>query len=340
MLSTIVFVAVFVGLLVVSVVLWALCLRLGLWWAKAPDVTMRRVVLATATIIVLQIMLNVLFAIASSASDTPSILLACLEFAAAVIVAWSVIARVFRVRFLRAVQAWFPTLAASVATILLVLLVLRPFVYDAFVVPTNSMAPTLVGDHWRGMCPECGEPNYTSPVDARYGRPDPPPMICRNFHVAQHSTPGKRVYSGDRFLAAKFFAPRRWDLIVFQYPEDPSTLYVKRLVGLPGEEIIIREGSVWANGKELKRPDSIRGIEYLAQFPDWPGIEVWGSLDRPARLAEDEYFVLGDFSAQAKDSRFWERGVPGHNPFAVPESYLTGVVTHIYWPLSRWRVLR
>ena len=48
--------------------------------------------------------------------------------------------------------------------------------------------------------------------------------------------------------------------------------------------------------------------------------------------------MLGDFSA-GMDSRSG-RGAPGHPPYAVPESYLIGVVTHIYWPPSRWRVLR
>jgi hypothetical protein len=63
-------------------------------------------------------------------------------------------------------------------------------------------------------------------------------------------------------------------------------------------------------------------------------------VDHSARLGEDEYFVLGDFSAMSKDSRLWGEGAPGHHPFAVPESHLRGVVTHIYWPPDRWRILR
>jgi hypothetical protein len=65
-----------------------------------------------------------------------------------------------------------------------------------------------------------------------------------------------------------------------------------------------------------------------------------GTKDRPAVLADDEYFVLGDFSAQSSDSRWWYEGAPGHNPYAVPRSHVRGVVTHIYWPPQRWRVLR
>ena len=63
-------------------------------------------------------------------------------------------------------------------------------------------------------------------------------------------------------------------------------------------------------------------------------------LSRPAKLGDDEYFVLGDFSPQAKDSRLWREGAPGHTPYAVPASHIRGVVTHIYWPPKRWRILR
>jgi signal peptidase I len=135
-------------------------------------------------------------------------------------------------------------------------------------------------------------------------------MICGNFHVTQLPNVAKLAHSGDRILVAKFLTPQRWDLVVFQYPENPSLVYVDRLVGMPGEEILVRDGS------------------------------VWGSAERPALLGDDEYFVLGDFSAQSNDSRMWKKGAAGHNPFAVPESHLIGVVTHIYWPLDRWRIFR
>ncbi|MGE3778694.1 MAG: signal peptidase I, partial [Pirellulaceae bacterium] len=242
--------------------------------------------------------------------------------------------------FVRALQAWLPTLLAKVTMVTLVLLVLRPFVYEAFRVPTNAMAPTLLGQHWKGTCPECGKPNYCTPGDERYGIADPPLMICDDFHVIRASDIDKTVHAGDLFMVAKFFVPRRWDLVVFQYPEEPATLYVMRLVGLPGEEVHVEDGSVWIDGVRQTPPDSIRGIEYLSELPDWFGPDLWGSETRPALLGNDEYFVLGDFSAQSKDSRLWERGALGRNPFAVPESHMKGVVTHTYWPPHRWRIHR
>ena len=165
-------------------------------------------------------------------------------------------------------------------------------------------------------------------------------MICRdNFHTTQVTDRGGEVFSGDRFLVVKFLKPRRWDIVAFRFPGDPSVLYVKRLVGLPGEQITIKDGQIWADGEMLIPPDSIRGIEYSSPS-QLRASGTWGSPDRPAKLGEAEYFVLGDFSQQSEDSRFWKRGAPGHNPFAVPESHLRGVVTHIYWPPSRWRTFR
>jgi hypothetical protein len=50
--------------------------------------------------------------------------------------------------------------------------------------------------------------------------------------------------------------------------------------------------------------------------------------------------VLGDFVAQSSDSRFWETGAHGHPPYAVPAENISGVVIHIYWPISRWASFR
>jgi signal peptidase I len=339
MLSTIFVVAIFVSLVVLQIILWAVFLRLGLRWARVPEVTTRRIVAATASVIAIQSVLYIPFRLFAPASDAQAIFIGVLELAATVLVPCLIIMQVFRARFFRSLQAWLPTLLPSVAMVLVAFLVLRPFICEAFVSPTNAMAPTLLGNHWQGRCPECGQPTFCSPVDAWYGRPETPRMICGNFHVNQIPDVPQQAFPPDRFLVAKFLTPKRWDVVVFQYPENPSTLYVMRLIGLPGETIHLEGGVVWANGNKLEPPDSLRGIEYLSELPDWPS-SVWGTKDRPAVLGADEYFVLGDFSAQSRDSRLWEQGASGHNPFAVPESHMRGVVTHIYWPPQRWRILR
>ena len=146
-------------------------------------------------------------------------------------------------------------------------------------------------------------------------------------------------HEGDRLLACKLLTPKRWDLIVFRYPQDPSVNYVKRLVGLPGEKLAIHDGAVWINGEKMEPPDSIRGIRYS------PTIESHGQVysgpgSVPVELGPDEYFVLGDFVDASSDSRFWEQGAPGHPPYAVPASHIVGVVINIYWPPSRWTSFR
>jgi signal peptidase I len=339
--STLIFATSLLGLLAASLVLWALFLRLGLWWAKVKDVTTGRIVLAVVLAVVLQLTLSIVLQFAPAASPVADLLRRVLELAAAVLIPCLAIMAVFKTSFFRAVQAWLPTLLATAVSLAFALLVLRPFLFEAFVSPTNAMAPTLLGNHWQGTCTECGAPAFCSPIPPEYAfRAETPLMICRdNFHLTQPADVGNRVFRPDRFVVAKFLKPRRWDLVAFHFPEDLSALYVMRLVGLPGEEITIRDGCVWANGEKLEPPDSLHGIEYAAELQDVPW-DLWGTPDRPAQLGEGEYFVLGDFSPQSKDSRLWQRGAPGHPSFAVPESHFYGVVTHTFWPPERWRVFR
>jgi signal peptidase I len=222
--------------------------------------------------------------------------------------------------------------------IILTVFVVKPFMFEAYVVPTNSMAPTILGRHWEGRCPRCGGPAYATPERGPIDRPVQ--MICgKDRRSCEVANPPRVEHSGDRFLANKLIAPRRWDVIVFRNPADPKISYCKRLVGLPGETVTIKEGAVWIDGKRQTPPDFCKGIEYLDHFEGW-SVTVWGSEAHPAKLGADECFVLGDFSARAKDSRLWEQGAPGHPPYAVPASYIVGVVTHIYRPPSRWRTLR
>ena len=141
--------------------------------------------------------------------------------------------------------------------------------------------------------------------------------ICRQFHVAQQERAGTPATFADRFLVAKFLRPQRWDVVVFHPPHDPATLYAMRLVGMPGEEVTIRDGQVVINGQVVTPPPELSGIRYSVDEGPRP---IRGSEQHPAKLAEGEYFVLGDFSKRTYDSRYWITGYPGHPPFAVPES--------------------
>jgi signal peptidase I len=141
-------------------------------------------------------------------------------------------------------------------------------------------------------------------------------------------------------MVCKLIKPRRWDLIIFHPPEDPSTLYVKRLVGLPGEKLEIRDGAVWVDGKKLEPPESIAKIRYSATIEFLEGMTISGAGLTPIKLGPDECFVLGDNVDAAHDSRFWRTGFPDHPAYAVPSSQIEGVVINIYWPISRWTSFR
>ncbi len=110
-------------------------------------------------------------------------------------------------------------------------------------------------------------------------------------------------------------APKRGEIIVFQFPRDPTQDFVKRVVGLPGEVIEMRDGSVFVDGNHLEEP-------YLAAKDSTD--RVWD------RLGEGEYIVLGDNRTQSNDSRNWG---------PVPEANLRGKVWMVYWPVPGIRIL-
>jgi signal peptidase I len=218
----------------------------------------------------------------------------------------------------------------------MVMAVVRPFLFEAYSQPTNGMAPTILGRHLVGTCPSCGGTAYISAASLADLSPRTDLGICgRCLRASTVAAIGHTVSSGDFLIAAKFLRPRRWDLVVFRYPEDPSINYVMRVVGLPGEQVELKDGDVWIDGARASKPAEIAGLVYLAHPIDEERA-TWG----PGQLGRGEYFVLGDFSRRAKDSRVWETGAPGHPSYAVPESYVVGVVTHIYWPFRRWRSFR
>jgi signal peptidase I len=214
---------------------------------------------------------------------------------------------------------------------------LKIFIAEAFIISSNSMAPTILGPHWEAPCPSCGSPCFATPEPGHRG---PVLMICesdrRSYRVAN---PSDAVYSGDRLLVNKLATPARWDVIAFRHPEAPERIHCSRLVGLPGETVKIHDGVVWIDGRKQRPPKGCKGIEYLDDVEGWPD-KIWGTDATPAKLGVDEYFVLGDFSARARDSRLWQHGAPGHPPYAVPGSNIVGVAEFIYWPLSRCAWLR
>ncbi len=131
----------------------------------------------------------------------------------------------------------------------------RTFEAEAFVIPTGSMAPTLLGRHKDETCPKCGF-SFTVGASEELDREGNFLMagkridsaVCPNcrFELKVRNDP---VFIGDRILVTKFNSEigdiDRWDVTVFKFPEDPTTNYIKRLCGLPGETIEIRQGDLY-----------------------------------------------------------------------------------------------
>jgi signal peptidase I len=340
MFSTVILIAAFWIFVIAAFFLWAFFLWLGARWARIPGVTYRRALFAGLLVNVAQVAITVLFLYNGLADATVSLALFAVFLLATVLTAVVILSMIFKASRLCCLLAWLATLIPNLGLVALNGLVVKPFILETFVLSSNAMAPTLLGPHWEGVCPKCSRPTYCTPEKSEDGSPGRPHwVICENFHSTMSSERDKPLEPSDRVFVNKFLKPRRWDLVVFRCPEDPEVLFVHRLVGLPGEVVTIQNGVVCINDRAISPPESLRSLDYVSEIDDFPD-ELWGTPQRPAKLGADEYFVLGDFSRCSKDSRLFQSGAPSHPPYAVPASYLYGVVTHIYWPPSRCRAFR
>jgi len=126
-------------------------------------------------------------------------------------------------------------------------------------------------------------------------------------------------------LSYRFRAPERGDIIVFKYPIDRKKDFVKRLAGLPGETVEIRDGVLIVNGKPMTEPPFSMNTYYNVE--DWK----YGKSGEVIRVPDGHYFTLGDNSAHSADSRQWG---------FVPRKDLVGKAFMIWWPPQRVRLAK
>lgn len=136
-----------------------------------------------------------------------------------------------------------------------------------------------------------------------------------------------RLHDGERIFVNKliYYDEYRWapkiergDIVVFWYPNDPTKSYIKRVIGLPGETVEVREGTVLINGSRLEE-------KYLD-----PRENVSAAILAPVQVKLNYYFVMGDNRDNSSDSRVWG---------LVPKKYIYGKALLRYWPPSAASVI-
>ena len=180
------------------------------------------------------------------------------------------------------VREYFESILVAVVLALFV----RTFVFQAFKIPTGSMKPNLlVGDH----------------------------LLVNKFAFAPVAFPLERAVLPMREI-------HRTDVLVFKFPEDPDRDFIKRVIGLPGDTVELRNQTVLVNGTPLVEPYA----HYL--FPPAPEDGTDGhDLRRkygPVTVPPAHYFMMGDNRDDSQDSRYWG---------FLPAHYVKGRALFIYW---------
>lgn len=156
--------------------------------------------------------------------------------------------------------------AESIIIAILLAMVIRTFIVQAFKIPSGSMEDTLaIGDH----------------------------LLVNKFIYGS-----KIPFTDTRLLTIR--DPRQGDVIVFEYPEDPSKDFIKRVVGTPGDTVEVKDKRVYVNGKLYDSP-----YEVHKETETIPKEANPRDFKDPVTVPANSYFVMGDNRDRSYDSRFW-----------------------------------
>ena len=173
--------------------------------------------------------------------------------------------------------------AESIVIAILLALVIRTFIVQAFKIPSGSMEDTLaIGDHL---------------------------LVNKFIYGSKIPLTDKRVL--------KIRDPRQGDVIVFEYPEDPSKDFIKRVVGVPGDVVEVKAKRVYVNGKIYDNPHEVHKENEIIP-PEANPRDFKAPITVPANC----YFVMGDNRDRSYDSRFWG---------CVPMGKIKGLAFIKYW---------
>ena len=177
----------------------------------------------------------------------------------------------------------------SIVIAVILALFIRTFVVQAFKIPTGSMEENLlIGDH----------------------------LLVNKMVFGPTETGLERA-------VLPIGTIKRRDIIVFKYPEEPERDFIKRVIGLPGETVEVREKKVYINGTMLDEPY----VHFLAppsgpsEFREVTSFDVRERYG-PVTVPPNHYFVMGDNRDNSQDSRYWG---------FMPRSYVKGKALFVYW---------
>jgi signal peptidase I len=180
----------------------------------------------------------------------------------------------------------------SIVIAVILALFVRTWVVQAFKIPTGSMENNLlIGDH----------------------------LLVNKFVFGPTLNPVEAVLLPVRDV-------RRGDIVVFKYPDEPERDFIKRVIGLPGETLELRNKKVYVNGQVLDEPY----VHFLEPAADGQEITSFDVRERygPVRVPDGQFFVMGDNRDNSQDSRYWG---------FLPRSYVKGRALMIYWSYESGR---
>ena len=146
-------------------------------------------------------------------------------------------------------------------------------------------------------------------------------FILNNFLIANSRVPTgsmeNTIMAGDRVIGSRlsyrFGEPKRGDVIIFRWPDDEKVLFVKRIIGMPGDKVTVRDGKVYLNDSETPLEESYIKEPMVAESP------------KSFTVPEGAYFCMGDNRNESMDARYWK------NPYVYKNKILAKVLFR-YWP--------
>ena len=157
--------------------------------------------------------------------------------------------------------------------------------------------------------------------------------------------------NGDRLISVRHAQIKRGEVVIVKAPDEPGALYIKRVIGLPGEKIVSKDNQIYINGKKLAQPWLTKGKDMIdngtdtfysatqnftmkslarsRQYQQFYTKSQLNYINKTNRIPKGTYFVMGDHRSVSKDSRYIG---------TIKRKNIVGVVKLRYWPLNQFKV--